>query len=86
MALPSVCTHQELSNNSLITQCYTDSMYPLTSLGVVQLEDEGSSGYNAGTSRKKIPEEEEEEDKNQVLISSLMTEAENESTQREEKT
>lgn len=83
MALPSVCTHQELSNNSLITQCYTDSMYPLTSLGVVQLEDEGSSGYNAGTSRKKIPEE---EDKNQVLISSLMTEAENESTQREEKT
>lgn len=84
MALPSVCTHQELSNNSLITQCYTDSMYPLTSLGVVQLEDEGSSGYNAGTSRKKIPEE--EEGKNQVLINSLMTEAENESTQREKKT
>lgn len=85
MALPSVCTHQELSNNSLITQCYTDSMYPLTSLGVVQLEDEGSSGYNAGTSRKKIPEE-EEEGKNQVLINSLMTEAENESTRREKKT
>lgn len=44
---------------------YSDSMYPLTSFGIVQLEDEGSSGHNAGTSRKKIPEE--EEDKNQAL-------------------
>ena len=31
----------------------------LTSFGVVELEDEGSSGYNAGTSWKKIPEEED---------------------------